>query len=164
MSTVETTKDLLTEEAFDFSFGGFGRVRSVHDVFHHGRAEVTADSAGFSLGGVCRAEKIADLSDDAVAGEDHTDHWARAHELFDFREERAICHVSVVLAQDFRSKLHHFAVFDFESSFLEAAYHFACALLFKTIGFEENEGFFHNTRLWETSHHGASPNPSRSVS
>ena len=109
------------------------------NVFHAAFAEVAADGAAGGDGGIGGAEQIADGLDGVFAFEHEGKHGAGAHELDDFREERAVGNVRVVDAKHLVGEGDKLGGADFEAGFFKASDDFAGMMAVEAVGFEQYE-------------------------
>mgnify|MGYP001049747841 CR=1 FL=1 len=127
------------EETLHFDSGVFRGVGGVADVFHAGGAHVAADGSGGGFGGIGGAEEIADGGHSVFAFEHEGEHGAGAHELDDFREERAVGNVRVVFLEEVIGEGDKFGGADFEAGFFKAADDLAGMAAIEAVGFEQYE-------------------------
>ena len=134
------------EEALDLGFGGFDGVGGVADVAHLGlgvlEAEVTADRAGRSLGGIGRSEEVAHAGDHVLTFESEGDHRSLLHESADGWEERLVGDVRVVLGENLVGQREHLDTPDHKTFRLEPSQNLAGEIFLNRVRFEQNKRRF----------------------
>ena len=128
----------ILEESLELDSRAIGAIRSVGDIFHHGRSKVSTDCAFCGLGGIRRPEKLTHPVHGIIGSQSHRDERRGAHESFDFGEEWLRGDVSIVLAQEARIGTEHFAPADLESGILKALQDFSSLVPGDAVGLQKN--------------------------
>lgn len=147
--------EVVVEEFFgfepegEFGLGGLGGVGAVDEVEGGGDAVVAADGAGLGFEAEGGAHHFAGDVDDAFALEGEDDDGGGGHEADEAVVEGFAFVGGVVFGGEFFGDHHEFHADDLDALFLEAGDDFADEGALDGVGFEDDEGAFHDLPFLE---------------
>src|SRR3989338_6288671 len=131
---------VYVKEAFNFCFGIFNRVRSVHKIACNSNRQVAADRSCVGFVPLCWSKEDTDGAHCLHTLECHRNHGRTHHELLDVRIERLVRDVCVVRIENSVAQLDHLHADNLQALALKAMNNLPNQIALQRVRFNENQG------------------------